>query len=136
MIRPYWNALVVFISTFSLQKRLFAPYDPFYCIKQKRVLDREEIPSPLEALCNAIALEHGLVKVAFEEHPPHHTICEYKKDFIDRSEAYLVTLTYHYTADERALLTPKGKNIVGIAYHQSYSSCGQATFGWHETLYE
>ncbi|MFZ2968202.1 MAG: hypothetical protein WA080_04005 [Sulfuricurvum sp.] len=133
MVFRYWNALVVFIGTFSLQKRLFAPYDPLYCIKQKRVLAREEIPSPLEALCRAIALEHGIVKCAFENHPPHPMICEYKKDFIDRSEAYLVTLTYHYTADERALLA---KNIVGITYYQSYSSCGQATFGWHETLYE
>lgn len=138
MIRPYWNAWVVFIGTFNFRNRFFASYDPLYCLKEKRVLIKKEIPLPLEALCHAMASEHGVFKLpsAFEEHSPLSTVCEYKKDFIDRSETYLVILTYYYSPEERPLLAQQGKNIVGIAYHQSYSACGHPTFGWHETLWE
>lgn len=85
------------------------------------------------------------VKKYFQNHPENITKSHYKETFLDRSEAYSVNLYYFYSPDEIIKVNnyvqknwryKSEKKIVGISYWQSYSACGDSSFGMQDEIFE
>lgn len=171
-IKKYWIGLLLLLGVGSIGGLVYFSYDPYYCSKKNRALKENEIPIPINDLIYSIASTHGLAKKIvvmnhgydetvfdkkdiqnissnvskyFQKHPEYIYKGHYKKDFLDRSEVYSVTLIYFYSDDEIDKVNnylqqhwgnrPK-KKIIGTSYWQSYSACGSPTFGMQDDIYD